>query len=152
MSIGGINITRLFAEQGQVRPVQQATVAVAETGVNPARAAKIDGEFAALFTDPTPEEMLQEIAGGGVAGLWKWKIKQMQKDAAEKIMGEMSLTQEQVAALPDDKRVELETKIIAEVQRRVQMMVVEQMKRDFPNGLPPELRQKDQPPMVDITV
>ncbi len=154
MAIGSIGYQWLVPDKTALKETQQGIAAPmaapAESSIDPVKAAKIDQEFADLFKEYTPEEILQEVAGDGVAGMWKFKIKQMQKQAAEKLMDEMGLTKEAVMELPLEKKVALQSKIIEEVQRRVQMMVVEQMKREFPNGLPPELQTKNQPPLVDI--
>lgn len=104
---------------------------------NKTQESSIDGSFAAMIgnlAEDDPAEMLKEITEDGIASMWKWQIKKLKEKVASEIMQEMSLTPEQIAAMPDAQRVSVEQKIMQEVERRVKEMIEQGMHKK--KGLP----------------
>jgi hypothetical protein len=93
--------------------------------------ANIDQAFNELFEVNTddPAEMLKKITENGIQSLWKWQVAQLKKRVAEQVMSEMNLTREQIAALPPEQRVEIEKKIMDEVEQRVKQLIEEGMRK-----------------------
>lgn len=98
-------------------------------GMNPATVKRSDEAFLAMFDD-TPKdaaEELREITRGGVTGMMAWKIEQMKKDAAEKALAARGMSVDDVQALPEQQRVELQQQIMNEVAEVVKKAIEEDM-------------------------
>lgn len=109
---------------------------------------KTDAAFAAMFkTSDDPKDMLAEIAGNGVEGMMKWKVKELQKQIAEKVLASKDVTLEEIAAMPPKQRVALEQQIMREVAEKLKQAIHEQMKREGTAGL--DMYDAGQP--LDIT-
>lgn len=92
--------------------------------------ATTDAAFDNLFKEVSDKEKLAEIAGHGVEGMLKWRIREMQKDIAEKSLAARNLTIDQVKALPPKQRVALENQILQEVAEKLKEAIAEQMKKE----------------------
>lgn len=102
------------------------------TGRSPAEeaAAKADNRFAELLTaEEDAKATLAEITEKGAKGYWEWKIREMRKQIAAEVMGEMNLTAEKIAQMPAKERLEVETKILDMVEQRLKLAIVEEMKK-----------------------
>lgn len=112
------------------------TLAYLKSGVAEAKskasseAQKVDKAFADMLNPAQePEDMLQEITQDGASGLWKWQIKQLKAKIAAEMMGEMNLTPEALAAMPEAQRISIEQKIMQAVEQRVQEIIRESMEK-----------------------
>lgn len=95
-----------------------------------AKARKADAAFEALFADDTPEAMIKEITEGGIEGMLKWKVRQLEKQIAGKVLASEGITKEEIAALPPEQRIPLQQRIMDEVARKLKEAMDEQMKRE----------------------
>lgn len=92
---------------------------------------KAGGGFASLISGQgDPAEMLKEITKDGMKGLWSWQMKQLKEKIAAEVMGEMNVTAESIAKMPENQRVGLEKKIMDEVQKRLEIAMTEQANKE----------------------
>ena len=93
-------------------------------------AKRTDAAFMRLFEDPAdPKTMLREMTRDGVEGMMKWKVRELEKQTAEKALASRGLTLEDIAALPPKERIALEQQIMREVAEKLKEAMNEQMKR-----------------------
>ena len=93
-------------------------------------AAKADRRFAELLAaSDDAKKTLAEITKGGAKSYWDWKMKELRKQIAEKVMKEMNLTPEKIAQMSAKERVETENKIMQIVEQQVRLAIAEEMKR-----------------------
>lgn len=94
-----------------------------------------DGDFAGLLkggevsTTDEAWKLLQEMTEGGLAGYWKWMVKTMREKLREEVMGGMGISEEQLAAMPEAQRKDIEAKITEEVERRLKAWVEQQVRK-----------------------
>ena len=99
---------------------------------DPVEADKLKREqrFAELLAETKQAEAaLAEITKNGAKGYWEWKIKELRKQLTEKVMGEMNLTPEKLAAMSAKERVATENKISDMVEEQLKLAINEEMKR-----------------------
>lgn len=78
--------------------------------------------FDALFDgteSDDPATLLHEIVGDGLNGYWRWKIKRLIREIAERVMAEQGLTREGLATLPPEERAQKQRAVLEEVARRL---------------------------------
>lgn len=92
--------------------------------------ARADARFSALLAEEKDaKNTLREITQDGAKSYWEWKMKELRRQAAEKIMGEMNLTEEKIAAMLDKERLAVENQILQYVEQQVRLAVEQEMKR-----------------------
>lgn len=106
-----------------------------------AEAEKIDNAFAALFEEETPRGIIREITKDGMNGMMAWKIKEMRKEIAAKVMAEMNVTREDIAGMSSADRVAMEQKIMDAVEEQLKLAIREQMEKEL-HGMAPKLLDK----------
>lgn len=72
-------------------------------------------------------ELLKEMTGGGLQGYWKWMIKTMKERLRADVMGDMGVTDQSLAAMPEAQRNDIEQKINEEVERRLKAWMEKQL-------------------------
>lgn len=96
----------------------------------------IDKRFAEMLADEQDaKDTLAELTKNGMKGYWSWKMKEMRKQIADKVVSEMNLTPEKIAAMDAKTRVETEQKILDIVEQRLKLAINEEMKRQQRNTL-----------------
>jgi acetyl-CoA acetyltransferase len=60
-------------------------------------------------------DALREMTTGGIEGYWKWMMKELRED----VMGEMGVSEEELAAMPVEQRKAVEQSINDEVEKRL---------------------------------
>ena len=99
-----------------------------DTGLTGTKTAKqIDAEFAALMQQTKDD--FAAITNGGVQGYMKWKIEELRKQIAARVMNEMHLTPEALAKMSDKDRLAAESAVTREVEKELKMAMNEEMKR-----------------------
>lgn len=89
-----------------------------------------DNAFAALLSgDEDAKSILGEITKDGITGMMKWKVKQLEKQLAQKEMQARNLTEEQIAAMDDKQRVAVENQIMKAVAEALKEAMNQQMQR-----------------------
>ena len=91
---------------------------------------KREQKFAKLLAEgEEAKQVLADVTKGGAKGYWEWKIKELRKQLTEKVMGEMNLTPEKLAAMSPEERLKIETKIAQIVEEQVRLAMEAEMKR-----------------------
>ncbi len=67
-----------------------------------------------------PAAILKKITSRGISGYWEWQMEELKKKVAEKVMQEMGVTPESLAAMSPEARMSIEEKIMKEVERRIE--------------------------------
>ncbi len=73
-----------------------------------------------LGDNDDPATMLKKITSRGISSMWEWQLEELKKKVAAKVMQEMGVTPESLAAMSPDVRISLEEKIMKEVERRIE--------------------------------
>ncbi len=110
-------------------------------------------DFSAYLDEQTPEEILEAITKNGVTSLWEWQMQELKKKVAAEVMAAMGITPEQLAAMPEGKRMDIEAKIMQEVERRIKDMMAENMRKKDETGFAPnvQLDAQTQTAVIELT-
>ncbi len=101
----------LMAQAGiEIRSLPVAEASEAEGGLTAVSGDKTDAAASAAF------DYLKEMTAGGLEGAMRTAMKKLR----EKIMGEMGVSEERLAAMEPAQRAAVEAKIGEEVQKRIQ--------------------------------
>lgn len=87
-------------------------------------------------TTPTDEaeKLLSEMTSGGLEGYWRWLIKNEEARIRADVMQGMGLSEEQLAAMPDAQRQDLEKQISDAVAQRLKVWLEKQMQKEKEAG------------------
>ena len=89
-----------------------------------------DQRFAELLAaGDDAKNTLAEITHTGAKGYWAWKMREMRKEIAQEVMGEINLTPEKIAQMSAKDRLATENKIEQIVEQRLRLAIAEEMKR-----------------------
>ncbi|MDZ5646989.1 hypothetical protein [Nitrospirillum sp. BR 11828] len=131
----------IVAEGGSAAAGGTGAAADKKTRDKKAEDQKTDSEFAALLQGgkDDPKATLAEITTGGVPGYWAWRLKELKAEIASRVMGQMGVTHQGLAAMSEDDRAEVERLIMREVARVVREMTTGQTRKgpgleDLPAG------------------
>jgi hypothetical protein len=73
-----------------------------------------------LGEDESPAEILRKITSRGISSMWEWQMEELKKKVAAKVMQEMGVSPESLAAMSPEARMSIEEKIMKEVERRIE--------------------------------
>jgi len=110
-------------------------------------------DFSSYVDEQSPEEILKAITENGITSMWQWQMEELKKKVAAEVMSEMGITPEQLAAMPETERMNLEAKIMEEVERRIKDMVAESMRKKDETGLADNIKldAKTQTAVIELT-
>ena len=93
--------------------------------------AQIEADFAEyLRVDDTPEKMMEKITKNGVQSLLEHKIDMLKQKLTEQAMAAKGITNEELAAMPPEERMQVMEEIMEAVQDQLKMAMNEQMKKE----------------------